>query len=216
MFRRIALLLVGLAGAALPAAAQTQARAFEKEDYARYFAEGRLETYSPYYSSRGALEILKSDTLRLGGLYVIHQAARSLDVSPNYDVWSDYPFYKIVADGEDQLVWNQQLGVMLFDYSAEAFDADDSVAWESHNDWAEISEDDYEAGMLHDFYRRADLRAGRDPDEFKARYRKEVTGAWMLKCFYLVRQEYEVECLHTHQPTGRVERHMYRRNSLTS
>lgn len=216
MLRLGALLLVGMAVAATPASAQSEARAFEKEDYARYFAEGRLETYSPYYSSHGALEVLESKALKLGGLYIVHQTARSLDVSPNYDVWSDYPFYKIMAEGEEQLVWNQQLGAMLFDYSAEAFDNDDSVAWESQNDWAEVSEGDYEAGLLHDFYRRADLRAGRDPDEFKARYRDEVTGPWLLKCFYLVRQEYEVECLHTHQPTGRVERHMYRRNSLTS
>lgn len=214
MKRLLALALIACGAAALPAHAQ--ARAFEKEDYARYFAAGRLETYSPFYDSRGVLNIVRSKPLELGGLYVIHQTARSLDVSPNYDVWSDYAFYKIMAEGEEQLVWNEQIGALLFEYSEDDFDSDDSVVWESQNDWAEISDADHEAGLLHDFYSRADRRAGRDPDEFRSNYRKEVTGPWVLKCFYLVRQEYEVECLHTHQPTGRIERHMYRRNTLTS
>lgn len=214
MIRVGAVLGLVLAGGAAPAVAQ--ARAFEKEDYARYFAAGRLESYSPFYESHGVLDMLESRPIEVGGLYVVRHKARSLDVSPNYDVWSDYPFYKIRAEGEEQLVWNRPLKAMLFDYDAEEFDNDDSVAWESNNDWAEVSPEDKEAGLLHDFYRRADERAGRDPDEFKAQYRKDVTGPWLMKCFFLVRQEYEVECLHTHQPTGRVERHMYRRQGLTS
>lgn len=214
MIRLLTVAIVSCMGVAAPAMAQS--RAFTKEDYARYFAAGRLESYSPYYESRGLLDVIESRPMELGGIYVVQQKARSLDVSPNYDVWSDYPYYKIMAEGEDQLVWNKQLGAMLFDYTADEFNDDDSVAWESNNDWAEISPEDKEAGLLHDFYRRADLRAGRDPDEFKANYRKEVTGPWLMKCFFLVRQEYEVECLHTHQPTGRVERHMYRRQGLTS
>lgn len=214
MIRVLALGLFVVAGLAAPA--QAQARAFEKEDYARYFAVGRLESFSPFYESRGVLDMLESRPMKLGGIYVVQQRARSLDVSPNYDVWSDYPFYKIRAEGEEQLVWNAQLGMMLFDYTAEEFDADDATAWESQNDWSEISPEDKDAGLLHDFYRRADERAGRDPVAFNNRYRKEVTGPWSMQCFYLVRQEYEVECLHTHQQTGRVERHLYRRMGLTS
>ncbi len=210
------LVLLALAGAGMAGPAQAQSRGFEKEDYARYFADGRLESYSPFYESRGVLVILQSKPVQMGAIYVVQQRARSLDVSPNYDVWSDYPFYKILAEGEEQLVWNAQLGAMLFDYGADEFDGDDSTVWESQNGWAEISPEDRQAGLLHDFYRRADERAGRDPDAFKAQYRKEVTGAWLMKCHYLVRQEYEVECLHTHQRTGRVERHMYRRVGLTS
>ena len=214
MIRALALAVFAIFGLVAPA--QAQARAFEKEDYARYFAAGRLESFSPFYESRGVLDMLESRPMKLGGIYVVQQKARSLDVSPNYDVWSDYPFYKIRAEGEEQLVWNVQLGAMLFDYTAEEFDGDDSIAWESNNDWPEISPADKDAGLLHDFYRRADERAGRDPVAFNARYRNDVTGPWSMQCFYLVRQEYEVECLHTHQQTGRVERHMYRRMGLTS
>lgn len=196
--------------------AQAQTRQFVREDYSRYFSPGRFLTESTYHQSLGVLDITSRRNVDLMGRFLIEQTIRTLTVSRNYDVLSDFPFYKIEASGVENMLWDAGNESFLFQYRDVDFDASAAVAWESHNDRLEITDGDRNAGPLNAFYRRADRRARQDAEALDQRYRSDVVGAWAMQCFFIENLRYDVECTNTHLPTQRVERHFYKKLDLVS
>ncbi len=224
MAKRFALLLIAVLVGALSALTPSLAQApqaarptvFTQQDYLTYFAPGDFSTHSPYYESDGRLEVKSNKVIRVSGLEFLEQSVTSLDVSRNYDLLSDYPYYKIQADGSELLKWDSALSAFVYEYSNKDFEANSSKVWISKNDRIEISADDRPSGLLHNFYNAADQKAKADVRALDDKYRKDVVGVWSMQCSYLSESKYDVECRYTHQPTRRVERYYYRKLNLVS
>lgn len=208
----VLVLCIGVASAQ-PAAAKDP-RVFSREDYAAYFSPGRLQSHSPYYDSNGQLEVVRNRLLTVGGKVFLEQTVRALDVSPNYDTMSEAPFYKIRSTGVSRMIWDEGRAAYLFDYSETDFSEDASEVFESGNSRVEIGAEDKPRGTLHEFYRQADARAGRDVEALDRVYRDDVVGSWSMQCAYVSMRGFEVACELTHLPTDRVERHLYRKLDL--
>jgi hypothetical protein len=217
MPRRLRQLVLALIAAlALAPGAAAAPRVFAMEDYERYFSPGRFQSQSVYHASQGLLVIEARSARRIAGRTVLEQRFRSLDVAANYDLRSDYPFYKIESEGSDQMVWADWLDAYVFEYSDADFDANDSRVWESHDQSLAVSEGDRDAGLLHDFYREADRKGQQDVEALDAQYRRDVVGRWTMRCYYIRDRDYDVECVNTHLPTQREERYYYRKLDLVS
>lgn len=191
-------------------------RAFTRADYESYFAAGRFASRSVYYQSEGVMEVIANKISTVAGRYVLAQTIDALDVSPNYDVGSAYPFYKVRTRDTEQMFWDDKLNAYVFEYSNAEFDGDNSLAWESKDTKPEISKGDKGGFPLHKFYHDADRRAGHNVAAIDAQYRKDVTGMWTWRCFYLQRAQFDVECRAVHQPSGRSEDYSYRKLDLVS
>jgi hypothetical protein len=208
--------LVLLAVLAAPAAL-AQERAFTEADYLKFFAPGHFASKSVYYASTGEMEVLANKPSNLFGRHFLAQTTATLDVAANYDSQSEFEFYKVKAENTEQLVWDDARQVYLFVYSLAEFEKEGSTVWESRNMDPEISPRDKGPYPLHRFYNDADRRAGRDVAAIELRYRTDVVGAWTWRCVWLApKQEFQVRCDATHQPTGRVEDYLYRRSDLVS
>jgi hypothetical protein len=196
-----------------PASAR-EPRVFTREDYVAYFSPGRLQSHSPYYDSNGHLEVVRNRIVSVGGKTFLEQTVRSLDVSPNYDTMSTAPYYKIRSNGVSRMVWDDRRAAYMFDYSEADFAKDNSEVFESGNSRIEITKGDEPRGTLHEFYRAADARAGRDVDALDRVYRGDVVGTWSMQCAFVSARDFDVACEMTHLPTDRVERHLYRKLDL--
>jgi hypothetical protein len=196
--------------------AHAEPRMFDRQDYETYFAPGRFETRAPYLSSVGLFEVLSSRVRNVGGRYVLEQTSHTLDVSANYDARSLLGFYKIDTRAIQDMIWDERRQVYIYTYSDREFDTNDSMVWESRNDRIEISEGDVKRGLLHPFYNDADKRAGQDVKALEDQYRKNTVGAWTMQCAYIRDARYDVDCVVTHTPTGRVEHYFYRKLDLVS
>lgn len=206
-------LAAGAAGAQSPRA---DGRVFEREDYLSYFTPGRFASKSVYYSSHGVMEVISNRTRSLFGRSFLTQSMETLDVSPNYDANSGYPFYKIRSMSDEDLAWDEGRKVWVFEYSNADFDRDQSRVWESDDNAAEITAGDKASGDLHRFYNAADARAGRNPEQTEQAFRESVVGLWSWRCVYLRRETFDVECRATHLATWRDEDYSYRRIDLFS
>lgn len=192
-------------------AAFAQERLFTREDYTRYFSGGAFASKSQYYASEGRVEVLSNRTSMFAGRHFLVQSMESVDVAPNYDLSSVYPFYKVISRTAEQLVWEGTRQVWVYEYSSKEFDADDSQVWESNDTVAGVSEGDRKAGDMHQFYRDADRRSGWDVAGNAAAYRESAVGFWTWQCRWLRGETYDVRCQAVHQPTGRIEDYSYRR-----
>ncbi|MBI1341105.1 hypothetical protein GC169_12965 [bacterium] len=196
--------------------ADAQARPFERDDYATYFAPGRFLTESTYHESRGVLDIRSRRTFEMMGRTTVVQSVSSLSVSRNYDVLSAFPYYKIKSEGAESMLWDPNNRGFLFEFTDGDFDQSDAIAWESMNADLAIVDGDQKIGLLTEFYRNADARARQDVNDLEEKYRHDVVGAWLMQCFFIEQARYDVECSNVHLPTGRVERHFYKKFDLLS
>jgi hypothetical protein len=197
-------------------AAQAGTTRFRQADYETYFVPGRFETWAPDYNSRGELEVIKTSVTEEKGARVLVQTYRTLDVGPNYDRRSRYPYYKIQSEAADRMVWDAKLAAYRFRFTNEDFFGDRSLVWESRNSIPTITSSDVPRGNLQAFYRAADERAGEDASALREFHREDKVGSWTKACGFLKGQPYEVACAFTHEPTGRVEMYYYRREGLVS
>ena len=189
-------------------------RSFTREDYESYFEPGRFATWSPFYQSDGAMEIVVNRNATVGGRHILEQTTRSFDVAANYDIMSEYAFYKIESDNTDLMMWDEQRQVWVYDYTPKEFDTDTARVWESNNNEIRISDGDLDRGPLHQFYRDADRRAGRDATLFDRDFRNEVVGMWSWSCTWVNENGFDVECEAAHQKSERVETYFYRKLDL--
>ena len=223
VLRRLRVVLAtGLLAAAFAAAADAQLarkpeRVFTRADYESYFKAGRFATYSPFYQSDGVMAVVRNVVTPVAGQYRLEQTTTSFDSSPNYDVSSKYPWYKIQTQHVEQMVWDPKLGLYRYDYLPAEFGADKARVWESNDRNLVISPGDKSGGDLHQFYRDADRRAGQNPKKMEDDFKKTIIGAWTWTCSFIKHEQFEVECNAKHLATQHVETFYYRRlDELTS
>lgn len=196
------------------AAASAQERRFSLKDYETYFAPGRFATWSPFYQSNGAMEVIANRKASVGGRELLEQTIRSFDVAANYDGLSEYAFYKIESQITDLMMWDAQRQAWVYDYTAKEFDTDTARVWESRDSNVGISSTDVDRGSLHQFYRDADKRAGRDAKLFDRDFRNEVIGMWRWSCSWISRDGFDVQCTSIHPASFREETYYYRKLDL--
>lgn len=204
----IALLLILTAPAAI---AQEPERVFTREDYVRYFSPGAFASKSRYYTSEGRTEVYSNKTSSFAGRHFLTQEMEALDVSPNYDLGSPFPYYKVISRTVEQMLWDEARQLYVFEYSKAEFEGDTSQVWESSDTIAGVSEGDRAGGLMHKFYRDVDRRTGADAAANEAAYRKSAIGVWTWQCRWLRGEKYDVKCEAMHTPTQRIEDFSYRR-----
>ena len=192
-------------------------RSFSRDDYEMYFNPGRFATYSPFYQSDGVMDVVGAKVTRAAGRYLLRQSTKSFDVSPNYDIDSGFPFYKIQTQHTEHMVWDARQGLYRYDYTASEFGADTARVWESNDRQISVSTGDKERGDLHRFYRDADRRAGQDPKKMEDDFKATIIGPWTWACAFIRDDRFEVECQARHLGSQHVETFFYRRlDELTS
>ena len=195
-------------------AAFADERQFTREDYETYFSPGRFATWSPFYRSDGWMIVVVNRKATVGGRHVLEQTTRSFDVSTNYDLMSDFDYYKIESRHTDLMMWDERRKVWIYDYTGKEFDTDNAQVWESEDNRVELSKTDLDRGSLHQFYRNADKRAGRNADEFDKEFRGQVIGLWSWSCAWVSDGKFDVECKAAHEKSDRVETYFYRKLDL--
>lgn len=200
---------IGLAGPAF-----ADERPFAREDYESYFAPGRFATFSPFYQSDGTMEVLVNRKATISGRHVLEQTTHSFDVSSNYDLMSEFDYYKIESRHTDLMMWDEGRELWVYDYTNEEFDNETARVWESQNNSVDITDSDVDRGSLHAFYRAADKRAGRDAALFDKEFRGDVIGLWTWKCAWISGGKFDVECKAAHEKSLRVETYFYRKLDL--
>ena len=211
---RIRLLALVACAVFTGATAHADERAFKREDYESYFAPGRFATWSPFYESHGAMEMVSRRSSQPAGKYLLEQTTKSFDVSVNYDTHSDYKFYKIESLHTDQMTWDARRGAYVYDYTDAEFREETAHVWESHDDNIDLSRGDKSRGELQQFYRDADRRAGQDPVKQENDFRKQVIGGWSWRCAWVNDMGYDVLCRAVHDGSGRTETFYYRKMDL--
>jgi len=204
---------VAAVSVAVPAAFADE-RPLTRDDYETYFAPGRFATFSPFYQSDGTMEVLVNRKANVAGRYVLEQTTHSFDVSPNYDLMSEFDYYKIESSHTDVMMWDERRQAWVYDYTGEEFDNESARVWESENNDTGVSDRDFDRGSLHAFYRAADKRAGRDAGVFDKEFRSEVIGLWTWKCAWTGDGGFDVECKAAHEKSERVETYFYRKLDL--
>lgn len=211
---RLATALAAWGAVALNCLAFAQERPFTRKDYDSYFAPGRFATWSPFYQSEGMMEVIANRAATVGGRDILEQTVRSFDVSANYDVLSEYAFYKIQSQTTDLMMWDEQRQAWVYDYTLKEFDTDTAQVWESKDNAVRISDGDADRGPLHQFYRDADKRAGRDARLFDRDFREEVVGMWRWRCAWVSENGFDVACRSLHTKSFREETYYYRKLDL--
>jgi hypothetical protein len=211
---RFVLCLAAAFGAAAYAPARAEERPFERRDYESYFSTGSFATWSPFYDSDGVMEFVRNKGSQVSGRYILELATRAFDASPNYDTGSRFPYYKIESDIDDRLTWDERRKLYVYDYTEKELRSRTWRVWESHDMKAALSATDVDRGLLMAFYRHADKRAGRDPDEEDKAFRDEIVGTWTWACAYVREENFEVECTSSNETSGRVENVFFRRTDL--
>jgi hypothetical protein len=202
------------AAAAASGMAFADERPFTREDYDSYFEPGRFATWSPFYQSDGWMQVVVNRKATVSGRNILEQTTRSFDVAANYDIISDYAFYKIESQNTDLMMWDERRRAWVYDYTSKEFDTDTARVWESKDKEVELSDTDLDRGPLHQFYRDADKRAGRDASLFDRDFRNEVIGVWSWSCAWVNENGFDVECKAAHEKSDRVETYFYRKLDL--
>jgi hypothetical protein len=210
-----ACLLTAFAGVA---EAQLQKpRTFSRADYETYFEPGRFATYSPFYQSDGVMDVVGNKVTSAAGQYLLQQSTRSFDVSPNYDLNSVFPFYKIQTQHTEYMVWDGRQGLYRYDYTTAEYGVDKARVWESNDQNVSISIGDKGGVDLHQFYRDADRRAGQNPKKMEDDFKTTIIGPWTWSCAFIRDDRFEVECKAKHLISQHIETFFYRRlDELTS
>lgn len=210
-----ACLLTVFAGVA--EAQRQQPHVFSRADYESYFKPGRFATYSPFYQSDGVMDVVGNKVKAAAGQYLLEQTTKSFDVSPNYDLRSAYPFYKIQTQHTELMLWDARLGLYRYDYTPAEFGFDKARVWESNDQVLAVSPTDKGRGDLHQFYRDADRRSGQNPKKMEDEFKKTIIGQWTWTCSFIPNDRFEVECRAKHILSDHVETFFYRRmDELTS
>ncbi len=160
------------------------------------------------------MQVVANSEATVAGRHFLDQTIRSFDVAANYDILSDYAYYKIESANTDAMMWDERRQVWIYDYTPREFDTDTARVWESNDNKVELSDGDIDRGPLHQFYRDADKRAGRDANLFDGDFRNEVIGIWTWRCSWVNENGFDVECKSAHEKSDRVESYFYRKLDL--
>lgn len=199
-------LTLGLIGTAL---AQTpERRFFADADYEAYFSGGSFNTTSP---------TLKSVSFNAYVLKNGRQTLTYIEAMPRWDRASPYPFVKVKGTYEFRLgKFDKKLNARVYNMPNAEFDSYIGQVWLSRDNRMSISPGDVSVGSMRGYNKSIAAAAGEDPESADEVYRRLVVGDWALRCAFVEKRSYEVECVNVHLTDGyRVVRRYHKQAGMS-
>jgi hypothetical protein len=206
---RLALAFVLALGLFAPALAQTtERRVFADTDYEAYFSNGSFNTTSP------TLESVSFNTYALkGGKLMLTY----IEAMPRWDRASPYPFVKVKGTYEFRLgKFDRKLNARVYNMPNAEFDSYIGEVWLSRDKRMTISPGDVSVGSMRGYNKSIAIARGQNPEKADAAYRSVVVGDWTLRCAFVDKPAYEVECVIMNLETGyRIVRRYLKQTGLS-